>query len=502
MSEPGPLLVDARPLAHPTAAGRGIGNYTAGLLSGLARIGVPTTALVTDPSDGTSAQLPGGPAVLPWRRAEVRSFARDGGRWYVATGMFLHPISSDPIPRAITDAGLGVASVMYDVIPLRHPELYLTTPPPWRLAQLRSSLARTVDVHLAISAFSATTAIGALGLDRRRVAVIGAGVGDEFAPLPIEPAHRNTVVAVTGPDPRKNTEGLLRGWSLVDPGVRVGRTLVIVSAGPRELPDAWRALAEELGCASSVEFAGAVEDEALVALLQRAELAVQPSLEEGFGLPVLEAARCGVPGLCSNVSALPEVLDEPEATFDPEDPDDMARAIERGLTDGAIRERLRAAADRAVVRWTWPRVARDLVDALSRPALGTPGPPRLRIGLVGGAVAVGVAQTVARTSRTVDAVALIDPRCEGLAGGHDVEAWPLHALGRYVKVHDLDAMVIVPDVGAPPTASQLAEAAYGQLDGRELPLRLFDPQDQTTALTTIFGWLDREGISVETRREG
>ncbi len=60
--------------------------------------------------------------------------------------MFLHPISLDPIPQSVTEAGLPVAALLYDVIPYRYPEQYLAEDDPLRQARLRAVLSRTVDV--------------------------------------------------------------------------------------------------------------------------------------------------------------------------------------------------------------------------------------------------------------------------------------------------------------------------------------------------------------------
>ena len=103
--------------------------------------------------------------------------------------------------------------------------------------------------------------------------------------------------------------------------------------------DRWRHLAAAAGCLREVNFAGSVPDQQMIADLQRAHLVVQPSLDEGFGLPVVEAAACGAAVICSNTSSLPEILREPAATFDPAHPADMAAAIERALTDARHRER-------------------------------------------------------------------------------------------------------------------------------------------------------------------
>ncbi len=172
------------------------------------------------------------------------------------------------------------------------------------------------------------------------------------------------VVAVTGGDERKNTEGLLRGWGRLDSALRDSHHLVIVTAHSAAVLRRWEGWAAEAGVSDRVVFTGSVDDDEMVSILQGARLAVMPSLEEGFGLPVVEAAACGVPVICSNFTSLPEVLDEPAACFDPRDPDAIAHAIGRGLTDESHRQVLLTAGEWATQRWTWPRVARDLVDGL------------------------------------------------------------------------------------------------------------------------------------------
>jgi hypothetical protein len=137
----------------------------------------------------------------------------------------------------------------------------------------------------------------------------------------------------------------------------------------------WAACATEVGVRDRVIFTGALEDDELVAVLQGAALSVMPSFEEGFGLPVLEAAACGVPTICSNLTSLPEVLDEASACFDPHDPQSIADAMVRALTDDAHRATLLAARARAVQRWTWPHVAASTIATLE--SLGRRWPQRI-----------------------------------------------------------------------------------------------------------------------------
>lgn len=372
----GTLLVDARPLDHPAARQRGIGRYVGGLLHGLHTIGAPVVALhASEAQARTLAALVPGLELCDWSDPALDGHAA-GDSWFISTQLMLGPITLDPIPQAITERRMPVAAVMYDVIPYRYPETYQRAPRERLQAQLRAVLARTADALLAISQFSATTAAEELGFPTERIGVIGAGVDEQFVPptvrsLPrpdrvLPPEVERYVVSVTGGDERKNTEGLLRAWAQVAPDVRRGRWLVIATSHSPIVLARWQGWAAELGITDDVVFTGAITDDEMVAILQRAELSVMPSTEEGFGLPIVEAAACGCPVICSGVTSLPEVLREPRAEFDPYDPASIARAIERALTDGELRTALADAGRIATQRWTWEHVARDLIDALGR----------------------------------------------------------------------------------------------------------------------------------------
>jgi len=472
------LLVDARPVDHPTARQRGIGRYVTGLLRGLHDIDAPLVALYgSDVEADVLAEAIPGLNLHRWSPSIIREHARPG-TWYVATQLMLHPIPLDPIPSVITRARLPVAAVMYDVIPYRFPEIYQVEPNARRQAQLRAPLARTVDCMLAISEFSALTAAEELSYPLERIRSIGAGVEAQFVP-PTIGEHRRAdrvlpsgvgryVVSVTGGDERKNTEGLLRAWGLLDPSVRRGRHLVIATAHSPSVLHRWEGWAHEAGIADEVIFTGSVTDDEMVAILQGAELAVMPSTEEGFGLPVVEAAACGCPVICSNVSSLPEVLCEAAAEFDPFDPSDIARAIEQALTDPERREVLLAAAADAATRWTWQQVARDAVSALED--LGPRWPqhivPPVRRIAVAGPFRGSPSGIGAYDEAVIDAMKWSAVAEVGLDVFVDISGSPepvrdgrrpVRSFGRYSKPWDYDHVVAV--LGSSPHHVATAELA-------------------------------------------
>jgi glycosyltransferase involved in cell wall biosynthesis len=458
------LLVDARPVDHPTARQRGIGRYVTGLLTGLRDIGAPVVALYgTDVEAEVLDDAVPGLTLRRWGPQAVRDHAAEH-TWYLATQLMLHPIPLDPIPRCITDARLPVAAVMYDVIPYRHPELYLNEPNARRQADLRAPLARTVDQLLAISDFAAVTAAEELAFPIDRIGVIGAGVEAKFALATDDPRGRcrrvippgvgRYVVAVAGGDERKNTEGLLRAWAHVESPLGDTYHLVIAAAHTPEVLQRWKAWAAEAGVADRVVFTGGLDDDELVAVLQGAALAVMPSLEEGFGLPVLEAAACGVPAIASNVSSLPEVLDEPAACFDPHDPRSIAAAIVRALTDDDHRAVLLAAGAQATTRWTWTNVATSTIASIesigrrSTPCVRVPSPRLAFAGAFTDGPTEPIAEinehtVVALRAAGADVTVLVDASGSGEPTHAAPDRWPVRALGRFVKPWDFDHIVAV-----------------------------------------------------------
>ncbi|MBI4882970.1 MAG: glycosyltransferase family 4 protein [Actinobacteria bacterium] len=456
MAEPSPehrrpalshLLVDARPVNHPTAGQRGIGRYTLGLLAGLQQVGAPVVALYGTDTEaailhGTVADL----ALQPWSPAVVRAHTQPGA-WYLATQLMLHPIPLDPVPRIITDSGMPVAAVMYDVIPERYPERYQVRPQARVQVQLRGMLTRTLDALLAISDFAADTAADELRFPRDRIATIGAGFNPQFVlgvgdPWPrlrgvLQDDGRRVVVTVAGSnDPRKNIDRLLRAWDSLAPATRRAHRLVVVGEVVGGFP-------AQAAPDRDVHFTGSITDDQLVALNQVATLAVMPSIEEGFGLPVLEAAACGSAVITSSVSALPEILAEPAAQFDPYDVAAIAAAVELALTDAKHRGVLLAAGRRAVQRCTWANVASAVVDSLQqfgarRPRTLRPVPHRTAVVGRFDDSPVGRANTSRVRDMTPEVTLLVDSSDSPEPTRAGPRRFPAHALGHFLPTSQFD----------------------------------------------------------------
>jgi len=203
-------------------------------------------------------------------------------------------------------------------------------------------------------------------------------LGDREAARAVVASHgvtRPFVLFVSSLWPYKNCEGLLRGWARARS--RLGSRQLAIVGGTRNerYAQSLRSLAAELGIADDVVFVGRLHLEQTVDFYRAADLFVYPSLNETFGLPILEAMACGCPVATSNVSAMPETAGGAAVLFDPNDPASIAQSIVDGI---ASSDRLRDAGLRWAAKFNWGNTAAATLDvyrevgALRRAARGKP----------------------------------------------------------------------------------------------------------------------------------
>src|SRR4029079_3729589 len=114
-------------------------------------------------------------------------------------------------------------------------------------------------------------------------------------------------------------------------------------------------------------------NDALAALMCDADVLVQPSLAEGFGLPPLEAMAAGTPVLAARAGALPEVCGDAARYCDPRSERDIAEKLLELLSDAALRARLAAAGRARAASYTWERCAQGTAQAILEAAELPPG---------------------------------------------------------------------------------------------------------------------------------
>jgi glycosyltransferase involved in cell wall biosynthesis len=159
--------------------------------------------------------------------------------------------------------------------------------------------------------------------------------------------------------------------------LRTERDVELVVVGRAKPGGAAAAALDRLGLADAVRFEHGISEAALVDLFGSAEVAVVPSLYEGFSLPAVEAMACGTPLVATTAGALPEVVGPDGVTalhVPPGDPEALAAAVALVLDDPELAARLGAAGrGRVVELFTWRAVAEATV-AWYRRVLAEPDP--------------------------------------------------------------------------------------------------------------------------------
>lgn len=121
-------------------------------------------------------------------------------------------------------------------------------------------------------------------------------------------------------------------------------------------------LVATLGLQSQVQYLGPVEASQLPALYRGADMLVFPSLHEGFGIPCIEAMKCGLPVVAARSGAIPEILGDAAILIDsPSDPGAFADAIQALVGDKTLQSELSARGLRQAERYTWPALARETI---------------------------------------------------------------------------------------------------------------------------------------------
>ncbi|MCS7287386.1 MAG: glycosyltransferase family 1 protein [Anaerolineae bacterium] len=174
--------------------------------------------------------------------------------------------------------------------------------------------------------------------------------------------NRKLILHVGHCQPRKNLEGLLAALALL--ANRKTDFLFIQTGGA--FSPAQQRLIDGLGLKDRVFQIKRISEEELIGLYNSADVVVLPSLYEGFGLPALEAMACGTPVVASSVASLPEVVGDAGLLVDPRDPQAIADAIDRVLSDPALAEELRRRGLERAKGFTWEKTAREAMAVYLR----------------------------------------------------------------------------------------------------------------------------------------
>lgn len=271
-----------------------------------------------------------------------------------ATEHLLLPLRQ--IPTVLT-----VHDLIFRLFPEHHKRLNF-----WYLNATMPLYCRRADAIIAVSEATKRDLIRLYGVPAEKIAVIHEAAAPHFKPVAPEqiaavreryglPDHY--ILRVGTIEPRKNLERLLDALQLVQHYDSTVRLVVVGSKGWLYERFFKKLHGSELRHA--VVLTGRVQDTDLPAIYSGATLLVEPSLYEGFGLPLLEAMACGTPVVCSNTSSLPEVAGDAACYFDPRDSAAMAEAIGEVWRDGSLRDTMRHNGLVRAAQFSWERTAQE-----------------------------------------------------------------------------------------------------------------------------------------------
>lgn len=264
-----------------------------------------------------------------------------------------------------------MATVFYDLIPYRDPDRCLggkESPVYQRYMDLFDQM-RHIDLFFPISNHAKSELRTAI--KHGEVKTIFSDTDSRFKKIDITDKERKYflerfgiedgfVLYTGGNDERKNIPTLLTSHQNLPETLRKRFPLVVIEGKntvqyeSRFTEDPW------------IYFFDYLSDKDLLYFYNLCTLFVFPSLEEGFGLPPLEAMRCGAPVLTSNATSLPEVVELEEALFDPRDINNLTGKLQLALTDMTFRELLLKNGEKQQKKFSWDLSARWCLESMEQ----------------------------------------------------------------------------------------------------------------------------------------
>jgi glycosyltransferase involved in cell wall biosynthesis len=273
---------------------------------------------------------------------------------------------------------LKIEELIPTIVTLHHPitkdrELEMSHAPNWRkrrsvgrwysFVKMQGKVASKMPRIVVVSENSIKDIHADMGVsyDRMRLVPVGVDI-DLFKPQPhIERRPGRLITTASADVALKGLSYLLEAMAKL----RTERDVTLTIIG-KPKPGKSMDLIEKLGLKEHIEFVSGVTDERIVELYAEAELAVVPSLYEGFSLPAIEAMAAGICLVATDGGALPEVTGKDGETVlqcPAGDAEALATQIRRGLDDAELRTRIGAAGrQRVVERWSWTHCAKLTVD--------------------------------------------------------------------------------------------------------------------------------------------
>ncbi len=219
--------------------------------------------------------------------------------------------------------------------------------------------------------YTANQLCGLYPMVRSKVKVVPLAAGSGFRQdrdLPPEslrkllPEGASYFLYVGSAYPRKNLDRILQAYLALPESQKKEHFLVLVLTGVASHLSDFKERNRNTLSEPNIIVLGGVSEEELVRLYSSAAAFLFPSLDEGFGLPIIEAMRCGCPVITSNVSCMPEVAGDAAILVDPYSVDDISSAMENIVANPSIGDELRQKGFNQAKRFSWKETAHRTMD--------------------------------------------------------------------------------------------------------------------------------------------
>jgi glycosyltransferase involved in cell wall biosynthesis len=333
------IALDGMPLASQLT---GVGHYTRELARNLA---------VVAPSDSFTFISPRGLLKRRW--------------WSLGLPLYLLRNSLDLFHGTNYEIPLWsrrpTVVTIHDLSLLLHPEVHeqkLVARAGWRFPLMAKSASKIITPSNSVKA----EVCEAFKVDPDKVAVTPEAPRPEFRRredpelLRRLAIDQDFVLFVGTIEPRKNLRRLVNAFEQLLCTTSLSPKLVI-TGGQGWLMDDFASTIKQKGLNDRIVLTGYLEDEDLCTLYSTCAVFVYPSLYEGFGLPPLEAMACGAPVITSRIPSLMETVGSAARLVDPNDTDDLTRAMIEMLSHGHVREHYAALSRNHVKNFSWQQTA-------------------------------------------------------------------------------------------------------------------------------------------------
>jgi glycosyltransferase involved in cell wall biosynthesis len=375
---------------------RGFGRFTRELLTALVRVDQANEYLFfVDQNTARFGAFPAGISLIevPTRIAPTEAASASGRRtlsdlWTFSRevlkrdlDLFFFPAVYSYFP--ILNRSKTIVTI-HDMMADHHPARVFPNKRLLLFWKLKQNLAlRQSDVILTVSEHSKKEIVSYYGIPERKVAAISEGPSEIFRRIPQGSetcavlaryglrSGQRFVLYVGGISPYKNLDVLVDAYHrVVTQPQHADVKLVLVGDYQGDVfhsdYPALKQHIENLGLGAQAIFTGYVPDSDLVYLYNAAAVFVLPSLEEGFGLPAIEAMACGTPVIASDRGSLPEVVGQAGRLFDPARPEELSHLLQDVLASEEMRQQMRQAGLLRAESFTWEAAANKTLSVFQR----------------------------------------------------------------------------------------------------------------------------------------